>query len=73
MCLLNVFFLILSSKDVRLAETADDKAHDVHVTSDGRFLVLDDQSNYGPAAAIREVHGDGDERKVEGAECESEA
>ena len=71
-----MFFLILSlSKDIRSAnrETQDDEAHDVHVTSDGRFLVLNDQSNYCPDAAMREVHGDGDERRVEGAECESEA
>ncbi|KAI0228272.1 hypothetical protein LSAT2_021255 [Lamellibrachia satsuma] len=59
-------------------QTLADKTQEVHVTTDGSFLILADQLNYDLGShdldpPIREVHGDGDERKVEGAECESEA
>ena len=60
-------------------QTLADKTQEVHVTTDGSFLILADQLTYDLGShdlvdpPIREVPGDGDERKVEGAECESEA
>ena len=72
--------LILFHKDILLANinTLADKTQEVHVTPDGSYLILADQLSYGLGSQdldppIREVHGDGDERKVDWAECESEA